>query len=152
MKEIADPILGKLVWNDRLSALEGSLQLSSDRTIDLTIYLADEYAAPAQLDETVFTPRLARARLQVTSLARSEQELRLQVADSVIRDYCQEFHIEGVDRTEIAENITLYAVHLFPPAGMHLYYFVNDNLAWWQEQDITAVVNEQGEIGEVFWL
>ncbi len=152
MGKIDDPILGKLVWNDRLSALEGPLQLSPDRTIDLTIYLADEYAAQVELDETVFTSRLARARLQVASLIQSEKEFRLEVADWVVQDYCHEFHIEGVDRAEIAENITLYAVHLFPPTGMHLYYLVSDRLSWWEEQDITAVVDEQGEISEVFWL
>lgn len=151
-KELADSILGRLVWNDHLGSLEGKFQLSPDHEIEFTIDFKLKYSHVVDFDDIDFLPHLIKAHRQLTTLLKSEEEIRFAVVDQITQSYCREFHIEGVDHSEIAQNISLYAIDVFSQGGLNLYYSVNRRLDWWKEHDITVVVSEDGEVNEFFWL
>lgn len=150
-KEIIDATLGPLLWKDNSCSLEGRFRIPPDREIDFSIEFLDTYSDAVHFEDMDFSFYLAEARLQIETLLQSEEKLRSIIADQVLQNYCREFTIEGVDRSEIIRGVTLYEVVLFPQGGMDLYYSVDEKLTWWQEHDITVMIRD-GETREVFWL
>lgn len=146
---ITDSILGALTWDKRRQTLSGQIQLSRGREIELSIDAQDLDIIVN--DELAVAPFLAKARFQIATVIQREKEFRLAIADQVIQHYCKEFHIGPVNRSEIAENIGLYAIGLYEE-GLTLYYQVSKELGWWKEHDITLVVDAHGEVEDVFWL
>jgi hypothetical protein len=150
-KVLVDTVLGPLIWDDVSCSLDGKFRLSPDREIDFSIEFLDMYSDAVNFEDVDFSFYLAEARLQIETLLQSEEKFRFIIADHVLQNYCGEFNIEGVDRSEIIRGVTLYEVVLFPQGGMDLYYSVGEELTWWEECDITVMIRD-GEIREVFWL